>query len=183
MFFSFQTTDTTASVWDVDTGNILMKYVGHSGSVNSIAFHPTEHYACTTSGDTTAHVWRCKMNPSSLQRQWSCSNSAAEKTVSSFSCYNMYTQKSYQLQCRKCEERCSSDRVIKCTEVLKDLATVLPPPFLTFNKTLSPPPQQSKQDSSGEDKNLSDEDQTDTVEMSVVKTPFMILRAHKGKGI
>ena len=90
---SFQTADTTASVWDVDTGNILMKYVGHSGSVNSIAFHPTEHYACTTSGDTTAHVWRCTMNPSSLQRQWSCSNSATEKTVSSFSCY-MYTKKS-----------------------------------------------------------------------------------------
>ena len=87
----FQTTDTTASVWDVDTGNILMKYVGHSGSVNSIAFHPNEHYACTTSGDTTAHVWRCTMNPASLQRQWSSSNSAAEKTVSSFSCYRLIT--------------------------------------------------------------------------------------------
>ena len=85
IFLSFPTTDNTASVWDVDTGNILMKYVGHSGSVNSIAFHPTEHYACTTSGDTTAHVWRCTMNPASLQRQWSSSNSAAEKTVSSFS--------------------------------------------------------------------------------------------------
>ena len=110
-----------------------MKYVGHSGSVNSIAFHPTEHYACTTSGDTTAHVWRCKMDPSSLQRQWSCSNSAAEKTVSSFFWYNTYTQKSDHLQCRKRgEERCSSDPVIKCTvcQVLKDLATVLPPPFL-----------------------------------------------------
>ena len=54
---------------------------------------------------------------------------------------------------------------------------------IRVNKTLSPPPQQSKQDSSGEDKNLSDEDQTDTVEMSVVKTPIMILRAHKGKSI
>ena len=94
---SFQTADTTANVWDVDTGKILMKYVGHSGAVNSIAFHPTEHYACTTSGDTTAHVWRCTLNPSSLQRQWSCSNSAAEKTVSIFSCYNTYTQKSYHL--------------------------------------------------------------------------------------
>ena len=134
IFLSFKTTDTTASVSDVDTENILMKYVGHSGSVNSIAFHPTEHYACTTSGDTTAHVWRCTMNLSSLQRQWSCSNSATEKTVSSFSCYNTYTQKSYHLQCRKCgEERCSSDPVIKCTvcQVLKDLATVFPPPFLT----------------------------------------------------
>ena len=110
-----------------------MKYIGHSGSVNSIAFHPTEHYACTTSGDTTAHVWRCTLNPSSLQRQWSCSNSAAEKTVSSFLCYNTYTQKSYHLQCRKRGgERCSSDPVIKNTvcQVLKDLATVLPPSFL-----------------------------------------------------
>ena len=44
IFLSFPTTDNTASIWDVDTGNILMKYVGHSGSVNSIAFHPTEHY-------------------------------------------------------------------------------------------------------------------------------------------
>ena len=44
ILLSFPTTDNTASIWDVDTGNILMKYVGHSGSVNSIAFHPTEHY-------------------------------------------------------------------------------------------------------------------------------------------
>ena len=117
-----------------------MKYVGHSGSVNSIAFHPTEHYACTTSGDTTAHIWRCKMDPSSLQRQWSCSNSAAEKTVSIFSCYNTYTQKSHHLQCRKCGgERCSSDAVIKHTvcQVLKDLATVLPPPFLPSSLSIS----------------------------------------------
>ncbi len=100
IFLSFPTTDNTASVWDVETGNILMKYVGHSGSVNSIAFHPTEHYACTTSGDTTACVWRCTMNPAFLQRQWSSSNSAAEKTVSSFLIRNLFTV--YLLQCRKC---------------------------------------------------------------------------------
>ena len=100
IFLSFPTTDNTASIWDVDTGNILMKYVGHSGSVNSITFHPTEHYACTTSGDTTAHLWRCTMNPASLQRQWNSSNSDAEKTVSSFLIRHLFTV--YLLQCRKC---------------------------------------------------------------------------------
>ena len=113
----------------MDTGNILMKYIGHSGSVNSIAFHPAEHYACTTSGDTTAHVWRCTMNPTSLQRQWSSSNSAAEKTVSSFSLDKTLADKSYHLQCGKCgrrnRKRCSSDPVINHTicQVWKDFSS------------------------------------------------------------
>ena len=73
---------------------------------------------------------------------------------------------------------------------LKDLAAVTQPTIsllpssllIRIDKTVViPPPQQSKQDSSGEDRNISDEDQTDTVEMSVMRTPVMVLRAHKGK--
>ena len=72
---------------------------------------------------------------------------------------------------------------------LKDLAAVTQPiisllpssVLIRIDKIIFPPPQQSKQDSSGEDRNISDEDQTDTVEMSVMKTPVMILCAHKGK--
>ena len=74
---------------------------------------------------------------------------------------------------------------------LKDLAAVtqptislLPSPLsIRIDKTISPPSQQSKQDSSHEDRNISDEDQTDIVRMSVMKTPIIVLRGHNGKCI
>ena len=34
--------DKTARIWGVDSGRCLSSYVGHNGSVNSIAFHPTQ---------------------------------------------------------------------------------------------------------------------------------------------
>ena len=34
--------DKTARIWGVDSGRCLTAYVGHTGSVNSIAFHPTQ---------------------------------------------------------------------------------------------------------------------------------------------
>ena len=34
--------DKTARIWGVDSGRCLTSYVGHNGSVNSIAFHPTQ---------------------------------------------------------------------------------------------------------------------------------------------
>lgn len=34
--------DKTARIWGVDSGRCLTSYVGHAGSVNSIAFHPTQ---------------------------------------------------------------------------------------------------------------------------------------------
>ena len=33
-------------------------YLGHSGSVNSIRFHPKERLVCTASGDRTCHLWK-----------------------------------------------------------------------------------------------------------------------------
>ncbi|XP_003387860.1 PREDICTED: WD repeat-containing protein 37-like [Amphimedon queenslandica] len=50
--------DTTASLWDVNAGTMLLKYTGHTGSVNCITFHPMDQIACTASGDGTAHVWK-----------------------------------------------------------------------------------------------------------------------------
>jgi len=50
--------DKTARIWGVDSGRCLSSYVGHNGSVNSIAFHPTQDLTLTASGDGTAHIWK-----------------------------------------------------------------------------------------------------------------------------
>jgi len=34
--------DKTARIWGIDSGKCLTVYTGHTGSVNSIAFHPTQ---------------------------------------------------------------------------------------------------------------------------------------------
>ena len=116
-----------------------------------------------------------------LRRQWAVSLDTT------------YTQKSDHLKCRKCgEERCSSDPVIKHTvcQILKDLATVHPSPFLlsslsiSVNKTvfllhLSNP-------------NKTHLVKTRTYQTKIKQTrwkclwwklPIMILHAHKGKCI
>ncbi|KAJ8723945.1 hypothetical protein PYW07_007925 [Mythimna separata] len=54
--------DHTACVWSVEWGKCLLQYTGHSGSVNSIRFHPTRDIALTSSGDNTAHVWQAAVN-------------------------------------------------------------------------------------------------------------------------
>ncbi|GBP03911.1 WD repeat-containing protein 37 [Eumeta japonica] len=54
--------DHTASVWSTEWGKSLLQYTGHSGSVNSIRFHPCRDIALTSSGDTTAHVWQAAVN-------------------------------------------------------------------------------------------------------------------------
>lgn len=59
--FSFLT-DHTANVWSVEWGKCLLQYTGHTGSVNSIRFHPSRDIALTSSGDTTAHVWQAAVN-------------------------------------------------------------------------------------------------------------------------
>ena len=57
------------------------------------------------------------MNPASLQRQWSSSNSAAETTVSSFLIRHLFTDviicSVENVEWK--EERCSRDPVIKHT--------------------------------------------------------------------
>uniref|UniRef100_A0A3Q3R2P1 WD repeat-containing protein 37 n=1 Tax=Monopterus albus TaxID=43700 RepID=A0A3Q3R2P1_MONAL len=50
--------DRSALLWSIETGQCLLRYAGHAGSVNSIKFHPTEQMALTASGDQTAHIWR-----------------------------------------------------------------------------------------------------------------------------
>lgn len=54
--------DHTACVWSVEWGKCLLQYTGHSGSVNSIRFHPARDIALTSSGDNTAHVWQAAVN-------------------------------------------------------------------------------------------------------------------------
>ena len=50
--------DKTARIWGVDSGRCLTFYTGHSGSVNAIAFHPTQDLVLTASGDASTHVWK-----------------------------------------------------------------------------------------------------------------------------
>ena len=54
--------DQTARVWGMHSGTCLLQYQGHTGSVNSLRFHPTKELALTTSGDGTAHIWQCAVN-------------------------------------------------------------------------------------------------------------------------
>jgi len=49
--------DRTAKIWSIDRAKCLLWYTGHTGSVNSIKFHPGQELVITGSGDGTAHVW------------------------------------------------------------------------------------------------------------------------------
>ncbi|XP_065667042.1 WD repeat-containing protein 37 isoform X2 [Hydra vulgaris] len=50
--------DRTARVWNVETCQCLISYHGHTGSVNSVRFHPNDSLLCTGSGDGTCHLWK-----------------------------------------------------------------------------------------------------------------------------
>lgn len=54
--------DHTARVWAMDSCRCLLQYTGHSGSVNSVRFHPTRDLALTASGDYSAHMWQAAVN-------------------------------------------------------------------------------------------------------------------------
>jgi len=54
--------DQTANIWGMHSGHCLLQYQGHSGSVNSIRFHPNKELVLTASGDGTAHIWQCAVN-------------------------------------------------------------------------------------------------------------------------
>lgn len=43
--------------------------IGHSGSVNSVRFHPTKELALTSSGDNSAHVWQAAVDWDFPKRQ------------------------------------------------------------------------------------------------------------------
>lgn len=50
--------DTTARLWDADTGALVRVLSGHEKSVRHAAFHPTETIVVTSSHDHTARVWK-----------------------------------------------------------------------------------------------------------------------------
>ena len=54
--------DHTAIIWGMHSGKPLLQYQGHSGSVNSIRFHPSKELVLTASGDATAHIWQCAVH-------------------------------------------------------------------------------------------------------------------------
>lgn len=54
--------DHVACIWSIDTGKCLLKYEGHSGSCNSIRFHPSKDLLLTASGDNSAHIWLGAVN-------------------------------------------------------------------------------------------------------------------------
>ncbi|XP_058802086.1 WD repeat-containing protein 37 [Phymastichus coffea] len=54
--------DHTARIWGIDSCRCLLQYTGHSGSVNSVRFHPTKDLALSASGDCSAHVWQAAVN-------------------------------------------------------------------------------------------------------------------------
>lgn len=54
--------DHLACVWGIESGKCLLKYEGHTGSVNSIKFHPSKDLMLTSSGDNSAHIWQSAVN-------------------------------------------------------------------------------------------------------------------------
>lgn len=54
--FATASLDRTARVWSAADPNVLL--MSHSGSVNSVRFHPTARLACTASGDRSCMVWK-----------------------------------------------------------------------------------------------------------------------------
>lgn len=63
------------------SGRPLLQYTGHTGSVNSIRFHPNKELVLTSSGDGTAHIWQCAVhlyNESSSGRMASSEDELAD---------------------------------------------------------------------------------------------------------
>ena len=58
--------DQTANVWGIDSGKCLLQYAGHSGSVNSVKFHPGQDLIVTASGDHTTHIWQAAITSDQL---------------------------------------------------------------------------------------------------------------------
>lgn len=50
--------DHSAAIWSIDSARCLLQYHGHSGSVNSVRFHPSKDLVLTASGDCSTHIWQ-----------------------------------------------------------------------------------------------------------------------------
>ena len=73
--------DHTAIIWGMHSGRPLLQYTGHTGSVNSVRFHPNKELVLTSSGDGTAHIWQCAVhlyNESSSGRMASSEDELAD---------------------------------------------------------------------------------------------------------
>lgn len=49
--------DTTARLWDAQTGRELRQFVGNRREVRGVAFSPDDNLVATASGDSTARIW------------------------------------------------------------------------------------------------------------------------------
>lgn len=54
--------DHSAHIWSIETTRCLLQYQGHTGSVNSVRFHPSKELVLTGSGDWSAHIWQAAVN-------------------------------------------------------------------------------------------------------------------------
>lgn len=61
--------DHTSCIWNINSGKCLLKYEGHTGSVNSIKFHPSKDMMLSSSGDNSAHIWQGAVNFESSSRR------------------------------------------------------------------------------------------------------------------
>jgi WD40 repeat protein len=75
--------DTTARLWYLNKTNgvsssfCIQEYCGHSGSVNSIRFHPryftdSTNLILSASGDCQAHIWQCVLSPTNDSLENKC---------------------------------------------------------------------------------------------------------------
>eukprot|EP01113_Clastostelium_recurvatum_P025199 TRINITY_DN3030_c0_g1_i1.p1 TRINITY_DN3030_c0_g1~~TRINITY_DN3030_c0_g1_i1.p1 ORF type:complete len:568 (-),score=87.55 TRINITY_DN3030_c0_g1_i1:29-1732(-) len=69
--------DHSARVWAADGTRSSVVYFGHTGSVNSARYHPSDRLVCTASGDRSCHIWKIplpeKLTPSMPSRSVSSS--------------------------------------------------------------------------------------------------------------
>ena len=49
--------DTTAKLWDTNSGKLLSTYAGHKNEVVTVAFDPHKSLCATGSMDQTAKLW------------------------------------------------------------------------------------------------------------------------------
>ena len=49
--------DSTRKIWNVETGKEVQTLAGHTGSVQFVAFDPTDATIATCSVDSTVRVW------------------------------------------------------------------------------------------------------------------------------